>query len=406
MANELELIRNQGPLFVGAELPLGLDEYQAFTATTDQETAAGVTGLGFVLLGLFGEVGSLLSELKKKRRDRESYSDYREAVVEEFGDILWYLATASRRTGLTLSGIAARVTATLGDWDYRGTVGPKAFQQIQEAKQDFDGPLSSSSVESGLFSLAARIGTLVNDYESGRLDANRDVLSGDLTELFRAVISAADEADVSLDEAARRNIAKTLGRWPTKFVWGPLFDDEFDEDEQIPRRIEMAIREKDVAGRRYVIQQWRGVTIGDRLTDNREEQDDYRFHDAFHLAYAAILGWSPVMRGLLKVKRKSRPEIDENQDGARATLIEEGVSTLVFNHGLRNGHFAGLPTVDYSLLKAIQRFVAGYEVEIRPAWQWERAILEGFRVFRTLCEYRGGRVIADLTTRSIEVERL
>ena len=42
------------------------------------------------------------------------------------------------------------------------------------------------------------------------------------------------------------------------------------------------------------------------------------FHDVFHLAYAAVLGWSPTTRALLKIKRKSRPEIDENEDGARA----------------------------------------------------------------------------------------
>lgn len=58
----------------------------------------------------------------------------------------------------------------------------------------------------------------------------------------------------------------------------------------------------------------------------------YRFHDVFHLAYAAVLGWSPVLRALLKCKRKSHPWLDENQDGARAILIEEGISTFVFNH--------------------------------------------------------------------------
>ncbi|MGW7530630.1 hypothetical protein ACWGJ5_46485, partial [Streptomyces sp. NPDC054783] len=31
-------------------------------------------------------------------------------------------------------------------------------------------------------------------------------------------------------------------------------------------------------------------------------EDDYRFHDAFHLAHAAVLGWSPVSRFLLGCK--------------------------------------------------------------------------------------------------------
>jgi len=31
------------------------------------------------------------------------------------------------------------------------------------------------------------------------------------------------------------------------------------------------------------------VIVGDRLTDNKAEPDDYRFHDVFHMAYAVHL---------------------------------------------------------------------------------------------------------------------
>ena len=33
------------------------------------------------------------------------------------------------------------------------------------------------------------------------------------------------------------------------------------------------------------------VVIGDALTDNAHIDDGYRFHDIFHFAYAAVLGW-------------------------------------------------------------------------------------------------------------------
>ena len=128
------------------------------------------------------------------------------------------------------------------------------------------------------------------------------------------------------------------------------------------------------------------------------------FHDVFHLAYAAILGWSPVLRALFKVKRKSQPEIDEIQDGARAILIEEGISTWIFNHGVRHNNFQNVQSLDYGILKAIKEFVKGYEVETRPLWQWECAILEGFRIFRELCLYRGGTVTADLEAHTITFE--
>ena len=142
------------------------------------------------------------------------------------------------------------------------------------------------------------------------------------------------------------------------------------------------------------------------MTDNKLVPDDYRFHDVFHLAYAAILGWSPVTRALFKVKRKSDPKVDEDEDGARATLIEEGISTWIFNHAIRLDYFSGVDNLDFSLLKTVKEFVRGYEVEDRPYWQWEKAILDGYEVFRSLRVHRKGRVIADMTNHSITFEQL
>ncbi len=391
-------------MFGKGQAPLGLDEYQQFTTQTDKNMRQGIEGLGFVLLGLFGEVGSLLSELKKKQRDKDSYIAYHDSAIEELGDSLWYFANASLRAGLPLSAIAQRVTAKLGDWDYHGRTGASTFRHLQTEKAEFAGPLSTDVVERRLLALAGRVGLLVENFSSGRFSTNRDALSTNLVEIFRALIAAADDADVSLDEAARRNIEKTLGRWPTQPDWGPFFDEAFDEDERLPRRITMVFKEKAIGGRQYVIQRCNGINIGDRLTDNRLEPDDYRFHDVFHLAYAAILGWSPTLRALFKVKRKSKPEIDEIEDGARAGIIEEGISTWIFNHGVRNHDFRNLTSLDYALLKAVRELTKGYEVEIRPLWQWERAILEGFRVFRELRQHRGGTVIADLNNHSIGFE--
>jgi hypothetical protein len=148
--------------------------------------------------------------------------------------------------------------------------------------------------------------------------------------------------------------------------------------------------------------QLNGVNIGDRLTDNKTEPDDYRFHDVFHLACAAILGWSPVIRVLLKVKRKSKPNVDENQDGARAQLVEESISTWIFAHARELDYFRSIQTLDYPLLKAVEAQIKGYEVENCPLWLWKKTILDGYRVFRCLRELRKGIVIADLANRSVE----
>jgi NTP pyrophosphatase (non-canonical NTP hydrolase) len=399
--HEAPLLRQQASLFGDAELPLGLDEYQRFAMQTDRSNRAGEDGLRFILLGLFGEVGSLLSELKKKQRDKDAYVAYQDSVIEELGDVLWYFANIAMRAGIDLSQVAQKVPAKLENWDYHGLIGAATFVDLQKQQIVFAGPVASEALEQRLLSLAGKVGLLVENLSSGRLSKNRDLLSADLVEIFRTLLAAADDADVSLDEAARRNVTKIFSRWPSTYSYGPAFDRDFDSDEQLPARIRMVFKEKNVAGRTYVVVQCNDLNVGDRLTDNRIEQDDYRFHDVFHLAYAAHLGWSPTLRSLFKVKRRSRPEIDENEDGARARLIEEGVAAWVFNHGMRSHSFRSTTSLDYGLLKAVREFVKGYEVDSRPLWQWERAILEGFRVFRELKAHRGGVVEADLEAHSL-----
>jgi NTP pyrophosphatase (non-canonical NTP hydrolase) len=400
------LLRPQGSLFDKAEQPVGLDEYQQFTVRTDRNNLPGTSGLGFVLLGLFGEVGSLLSALKKKQRDKDAFVAYHDEVLEELGDVLWYFSNAALRAGLSLSTIAQRASATLDKWDYQGLVGAVTFSDLQQTTQAFQGPVASEALEQRLLELAGKVGRLLEDWSSGRIAENRDVLSANLVEIFRAFLFSANDAEVSLNEAIQKNVVKTLGRWPDHPEWGSALDDGFPHDEQLPRRLTMIFKERMIGGKAYVTQQLNDIFIGDQLTDNRLVQDDYRFHDVFHLAFAAILGWSPTLRALLKLKRKSRPEVDENEDGARARVIEEGISTWIFNHGRRNADFRNVSTLDYGLLKAVHELVRGYEVETRPLWQWERAILEGFRIFRELRHHRQGQVSIDLANHSIEFEPL
>jgi len=383
--------------------PVTMSQYQKFTRQTDQNKKKGYAGLMLPFLGIYGEVGSLLSELKKKQRDADSYFGYAESVMEELGDVLWYFTNIADRAGLTVNIIAQRMSREIDDWDEVGHNHFGSFADIQSYREH-SGPLSGEKVEQSAINLAAKVGSLLNDASAGRLKGNRDVLSAHLVEILRAIIQVADDADVSLQDAAERNLTKITSRWPAKRKYTPLFDEKYNVDEQLPRRIEMLIEEKVFDDRAFVIQKCNGIKVGDRLTDNKAEQDDYRFHDAFHLAYAAILGWSPVIRALFKLKRKSDPKVDENEDGARAILIEEGVATWIFNHGAKLNNFASIRGLDYHLLKAIKELVSGYEVQKCPLWMWEEAILEGFRVFRFLQKHRKGLVIADLKTRTITVE--
>ena len=188
------------------------------------------------------------------------------------------------------------------------------------------------------------------------------------------------------------NLRKIHSRWPEKRVPSPFFDEKFPEEEQLPRELGIEFRQVQRDGKVTAILRCHGLNFGDRLTDNIEQPDFYQFHDAFHFAYAVYLGWSPVIRQLLKCKRKSDPSVDENQDGARARIIEKAVSTIVFSRAKEMNYYDGIDHVDYDLLKAIQEFIQGFEVADVPLWQWETAILEGYRVFRSLRDHEGGHV--------------
>lgn len=382
--------------------PIELDEFQKSALLTDQNHQSGVQGINLPMLGFFGEVGSLLSELKKKQRDKDSYVGYRESVIEEFGDVLWYFSNIASRAGFRLCDLAQKALDGMPERSVEAHA-PVSFVSLQRHRKHV-GPVSSTKFEEGAINLGAKAGGLLQ-HSSGR-EQDADVLFHDLKEILRALISAADDADISLQEAASMNIRKRLSRWPVERTYPPLFDCEFPSEEQLPRKLKVVVQEKTHSKGIFVLQQVNGVNIGDRLTDNVAEADDYRFHDVFHWTYAAVLGWSPVTRALLRLKRKSNPVIDENEDGARAQLIEEGVATWIFQHGRKLNFYENISTVDYQLLKSVQDFIKLYEVKSCPLWLWEEAILGGFRAFRFLRQHRRAILSLDLETRKLDFNPL
>jgi hypothetical protein len=188
-----------------------------------------------------------------------------------------------------------------------------------------------------------------------------------------------------------------------EFTKLPTFDDDFDEDERLPARFEIAIKER-LGGQAFM--KWNGVFIGDPLTDNRHDPDGYRFHDVFHFAHAAVLHWSPAFRGLIMHKRKSEDETDEVEDGGRAIVVEEGLTNWLFSRAKEVNFFEGADRVPAPLLKTISEFVRGYEVEACPTSLWESAILQGYAVFREVNANKSGIVVADRERRRVQYRPL
>jgi len=383
--------------------PLTVAGYAAQALMTDQRSDRG--SLTFPLLGLFGETGSLLSEVKKKQRDRTSYVGYAGAVVEELGDVLWYLTIVAARGGLSLSDIAASLGRGNPDWPLAADATLSLASLQPEIMPRSSQP--SAAFEKTLLRLAGDVGLLVSDHEAGRLTDNQSALAGRLIAIMRTLVQAANEAGVTLEAAAVKNLAKIFDRWPQKRIYPEPLDAMAESEEQLPRDLYVEVFERDVRGRTYVFQRCNGINIGDRLTDNAMAADDYRFHDVFHYAYVAVLSWSPVIRALFRLKRKSSAKVDEAQDGARAVLIEEGVTTWIFSQALNLDFFAKMNRGDlpFDLLKHIRQFVTGYEAEQCPLWLWEEAILEGYAAFRFLRQHRRGRVHIDTTNHRLHIER-
>jgi hypothetical protein len=321
--------------------------------------------------GLYGEAGSVLSELKKSHREGPAYPHYRRRLTEEFGDALWYFV---------------RLVATC-DPELLGAL-PRAAQR----------PTSADKGIGASFRFGAAVGDVLRKVQDGSVPALRTSLQSFWTEF----LALAAEAQVELEGAAAGNVAKVQSRWPSTRNFAGFFDDTSPAEEQLPRTLTVEFHERRRGARIEVLLRYQGVTIGDRLTDNIADPDGYRYHDVFHMAYAVFLGWSPVTRALLRCKRKSQPAVDENEDGARAGILEEAVSAVVFSRAKNMRYFEVATELDYDLLKTIQEIVRGYEVAVIPLWQWERAILEGFRVFRLLRANQGGAVSWGLPERRFE----
>jgi NTP pyrophosphatase (non-canonical NTP hydrolase) len=86
---------------------MNLREYQLRAAETDQSPGADERGTVIPLLGLAGEVGSLLTEYKKHLRDGAAHRLFREQVCEDLGDLLWYVANVATKFDLDLDEVAA-----------------------------------------------------------------------------------------------------------------------------------------------------------------------------------------------------------------------------------------------------------------------------------------------------------
>ena len=138
-----------------AEASLTLKSYQEQAALTDRKPE----NLTLPLLGLFGEAGSLLSEIKKQQRDTDSYVGYKNTVLEELGDILWYLTAVASRAQLSLVNIA--YASVQGHFDCPEAA-PSGLSFAELQKHPASGqPAPTPAFETTILHLAGAVGSIV-----------------------------------------------------------------------------------------------------------------------------------------------------------------------------------------------------------------------------------------------------
>jgi NTP pyrophosphatase (non-canonical NTP hydrolase) len=286
-----------------------INVYQEEAKKTIQKNASSTYSDEIVpFLGIIGEVGSVVTQLKTKLRIGSSHVNYKKKLAEELGDVLWYISAIATQNDLSLEDIATE-----------------------------------------------------------NLDKIRDRFLTD---------ESANYTD---------------------------YEESFPQHEKFPEEFEIEFVSYDENGKykSKIIDKRTGDMIGDSLTDNTYEEDGYRFHDIFHYGYLAVLGWSPVLRKLLKLKRKSDPIIDENEDGARSQITEELISLYIYHHALDHDLMQYGTSVDSGVIKQVQNLVKNTEVKECSGKQWEKAILNSYEIFNKLLKNGGGRVLVSRKNRSL-----
>jgi NTP pyrophosphatase (non-canonical NTP hydrolase) len=369
-----------------ADSVISLVDYAAAIACTD---VLDPSNFSPVLQGLYGEVGGIMSAAKKLTRDGSAYPGYKKAAEEEFGDTLWYLAALCRRMNIPLDQVfteAVGLAPVVAD--------DMVSKLTEEERLSLKDKHPIDALDSNLFHLGRSAAALLENSPSRSA----------VVSFVSVYLDALQAASLNFSDIARNNLHKAQGAFCTPELSELIdFDSDFPSEEQLPRQFRIRINQRG-SGRSYL--QWNGVFIGDPLTDNIADPDGYRFHDVFHFAYVAILHWSPVVRALIKHKRKSKPEYDEAQDGGRAIVVEEGLTAWIFSRAKELKFFENEKKISLGMLKTIGEFVNGYEVDKCPLKLWEKAILEGYSVFRQVKFAQGGWIVGDRDLRTIRYEAL
>lgn len=425
-----------------------ISDYDQFVRETDQSlNLPEESRRKIAIYGLASEIGSIASAIKKRlllEDGNRAWNAPNSELVEELGDAMWYCfalaraANPNKPINIFLNDIrnlrkellddnerSARIVIAIGQENrgafLEGTRNfPRRTREMTFASYQSVALLTARTKERALaevciavlYQLSSELlRTTLPPVEAELNKAIRErELNSILGEIAWHISALASVHKVSLDEVAAQNRAKVLYR-SSKENPTPLHDDDYPLKEQFPRKFEISFV---TVARGKAQMYWNGRRLGDQLTDNSYDDDGYRFHDVMHLANLTYLGWSPVLRGLMGLKRKSRPRTDEIEDGARAKIVEEAVIKSIHSAGQKLAETEGIENqeairlfprrdeISFKFLKQIRSLVAGLEVQKNRYWEWESAIVDGYEIFHELRMAGQGTIRIDLKKRKME----
>jgi NTP pyrophosphatase (non-canonical NTP hydrolase) len=309
--------------------------------------------------GLVSEIGSLVAAVKKKllsEGGEASWDQPNDEIKEELGDALWYCYASAQAANHgnfdVLASDISNLRQEIGNNDERArkialVLNPAArqaflklansfppgpdytfddYQQLANKTARTDGRVLLEVCIAVVWQLGAEL--LRPTLPEIEITLNRNIADRPtnvvLAEIAWHLSAMASLYNLSLDEVVAFNCQKVNYR-KERGTPTPLHDADRDPKEQFPRTFDVSfVRIGAGKSRMYA----NGRSLGNDLTDNAYEDDGYRFHDVIHLALVAHLGWSPVLRGLMKRKRKD-DRIDEVEDGGRAKVVEELVISAI-----------------------------------------------------------------------------
>jgi len=256
-----------------------------------------------------------------------------------------------------------------------------------------------------LLGLSGETGQLLAEYKKLLRDGPsherfKDRVFEEIGDILWYSSSLASQYDLSLEDIASANLEKTQAMFAHNTSVERL-DEAYDPTESFPDHFTLTFSQEMEGGRMVARTKLNGLSLGDKLTDNALLPDGYRFHDIFHAGFAAVLHWSPVLRALMKRKRKSDPMTDEVEDGGRAVVIEEGISAAIFGYAKDHRFLEGIVELDEELMSSIRWMVGNLEVSKQPESLWRSAILQGYEAWRATIEHGGGEIHADLRRRKL-----